>query len=78
MTHGRSSDADAVYEIRVKGKLDTSWSDWFHNLMITYQNSETLLTGQVLDQAALLGLLTKLSQLNLTLLSVKRLDRLDG
>ena len=65
--------ANAIYEIRVLGLLDPSWSDWFNNANISYQNGETLLVGEVSDQAALLGMLTKIGHLNLTLLSVRRL-----
>jgi hypothetical protein len=70
----RTMKAEAIYEIRVLGTLDPSWSDWFNNAAITYQNGETLLLGEVADQAALLGLLTKIGHLNLTLLSVRRLE----
>ena len=73
MTTGQVSDSEAVYEIRVIGNLDPSWSDWFDGLKITYQNGETLLVGVVSDQAALLGILIKIGHLNLTLLSVNRL-----
>jgi len=58
------------YEIRITSRLDPSWSDWFEGMKITYQNDETLLVGSVQDQAALLGILTKISRLNLTLISV--------
>ena len=78
MSDDRVSDSEVVYEIRVFGKLDPSWSDWFDGLTITYQNGETLFVGVVADQAALLGLLTKIGHLNLTLLSVNRLDSQDG
>lgn len=66
------------YEIRIAGQLDPSWSDWFDGLMITYQNDETMLVGSVPDQAALLGILTKIGRLNLTLLSVNILENRDG
>jgi len=74
MSDDRVSDSEVVYKIRVLGKLDPSWSDWFDGLTITHQNGETLFVGVVADQAALLGLLTKIGHLNLTLLSVNRLD----
>ena len=70
LTIGQVSD----YEIRVVGKLDPSWSDWFDGLMITYQNDDTVLVGPVPDQAALLGILTKIGRLNLNLISVRRLN----
>ena len=73
MTNGRTFDKPAPYEIRVKGHLDQTWSDWFEGLAIIPQdNDEALLTGTVADQAALYGLLLKLHNLGLPLLSVKR------
>jgi hypothetical protein len=61
--------------MRVKGNLDAKWSNWFDGLTITPQaDDETLLTGPVADQAALHGLLDKIRDLGLPLLSVKRID----
>ena len=63
------------YQIRVKGHLDDKWSDWFEGLVITLEaNGETLLSGPVADQAALYGLLKKVRNLGLTLLSVNRVE----
>jgi hypothetical protein len=60
-----------VYEIRVKGHLDPRWSAWFGGLTVTnVANGETVLRGEVVDQAALQGLLSKVHDLQLTLLSV--------
>lgn len=65
---------EATYHIRVKGHLDRHWSAWFGNLTITNQpNGETLLCGQLTDQAALHGLLIKIRDLGLTLLAVTTL-----
>lgn len=59
------------YEIKIKGYLDTRWSDWFAGLTLTYlDGDETLLSGQLADQAALHGLLERIRDLNLTLISV--------
>ncbi len=59
------------YEIRIKGHLDDRWADWFEGLTITREdNGETLLTGTVVDQAALHGLLRKVRDLGMPLLSV--------
>ncbi len=59
------------YQIRIKGHLDEQWADWFGGLKITLEeDGDTLLTGQVLDQAALFGLLRKVSDLGMPLLSV--------
>lgn len=76
MTDGREFDKQAVYHIRVKGNLDRKWSDWFNGLAIVPQtDDETLLTGPVADQAALHGLLSKIRDLGLPLLSVERVKR---
>ena len=59
-------------EIQVKGRLDREWSDWFEGMVITHtEENDTLLVGPVTDQAALYGLLAKLGDLGLALLSVK-------
>ena len=58
-------------EIRVKGQIDAHWSGWFEDLTITHtEEDETVLTGSVADQAALYGLLAKLRDLGLPLISV--------
>ena len=60
-----------VYQIRIQGQIDESWSDWLGGLAITRETGgETLLAGPVVDQAALHGILDKLYALNLTILSV--------
>ena len=58
-------------EIRVKGQIDENWSEWFDGLTITYTDQdETILTGLIFDQAALYGLIAKLRDLGLPLVSV--------
>jgi len=60
-----------VYQIRVKSHLGSDWTDWFEGLTITLEdNGDTLLTGPVVDQAALHGLLKKVRDLGMPLLSV--------
>jgi hypothetical protein len=62
-------------EIRVKGHIDTDWSDWFEGLTIRHiEPDETILLGAVVDQAALYGVLVKLRNLGLSLLSVKSIE----
>jgi hypothetical protein len=62
-----------VYQIRIKGHLGREWTDWFGGLAITLEdNGETLLTGPLIDQAALHGLLRKVRDLGVPLLSVNR------
>jgi hypothetical protein len=64
-------DRLTVYQIRIKGHLGPQWSDWFAGLSIQLDdNGETVLTGSVVDQAALYGLLKKVRDLGIPLLSV--------
>jgi hypothetical protein len=62
------------YEIRVKGVLDGRWTAWFENLQVTSDGAETVISGLVADQAALHGLLAKVRDLGLFLISVRHLD----
>jgi hypothetical protein len=60
-----------IYQIRVKGHLGSQWTDWFGGLTVTLEdNGETLLTGPVVDQAALHGLIKKVRDLGMPLVSV--------
>jgi hypothetical protein len=60
-----------VYQIRIKGHLGRQWTDWFGGLAITLEdNGETLLTGPVVDQAALHGVLKKVRDVGMPLLSI--------
>ncbi len=64
-----------VYEIRIKGHLGCQWTDWFGGLTITLEdNGDTLLTGPVVDQAAMHGLLKKVRDLGMPLISVNRVQ----
>jgi hypothetical protein len=66
-----AADQPMVYQIRVKGHLSDQWADWFDGLTITLEeDGHTLLTGLVLDQAALHGLLKKVRDLGMPLLLV--------
>jgi len=67
------STGPARYCVRVKGQVGPEWSEWFGGMTITCdEHNETTLCGQVLDQAALYGILNKIQALGLTLLSVER------
>ncbi len=65
-----------VYQIKIQGHLGDQWADWFEGLSITLEkNGTTLLTGPVADQAALYGLLRRVRDLGLPLLSVNRVTK---
>jgi hypothetical protein len=66
----------SVYEIRVKGHLGGRWSEWFDGLQITnLENGEALLSGEVMDQAELHGVLAKVRDLGLPLVAVTNVER---
>jgi hypothetical protein len=64
----------AGYEIRVEGVLDQRWTAWFEDLEITSDHNQTVISGPVADQAALHGLLNRVCDLGLVLVSVRRLE----
>ena len=77
MSNEINSESDSgqpmIYQIRIKGHLDREWTDWFGGLILTLEdNGETLLTGPVIDQAALHGVLKKVRDVGMPLLSVNR------
>lgn len=75
MTHGREFDKPATYRIRVRGHLEHRWSAWFEGFGIVPQaGEETVLVGTVADQPALHGLLAKIRDLGLPLLSVTQVE----
>jgi hypothetical protein len=74
MTEQENPDHPATYRIEVEGRIDASWSDWFHGMSYTYERGITTFAGLVSDQAALRGILFKIWDLNLTLISVNRVD----
>ena len=69
----------ARYQIRVEGQLDPHWSDWFGSFTLSHgQDGSTTLTGPVTDSAALFGLLDRVRDTGLTLISVNRIEREEG
>jgi hypothetical protein len=75
--HASTEDHDepGLYEIRLKGHLDNRWADWFEGLSFTHDSDgTTILCGPVVDQAALHGLLKKVRDLGIPLLSVMRVE----
>ena len=72
------NDEAMIYQIRIEGQLGPQWADWFSGLSITQEGgSTTLLTGPVVDQAELHGLLKKVRDLGIPLISVNRIEK-DG
>lgn len=74
MTNEREHAKRGVFQIKVKGILDKRWSDWFDHFEIEQTGDESVLTGPVADQAALHGLLAKIRDLGVPLISVNRID----
>ena len=67
----RDNDRPLIYQIRIRGHLGQPWQEWFEGLTLTLEaDGTTLLTGPVVDQAALYGILKKVSDLGMPLLSV--------
>ncbi|MCA9873539.1 MAG: hypothetical protein KC441_07790 [Anaerolineales bacterium] len=68
-------DRPVTYQIRIKGHLSQQWLDWFAGLIITFDEDDcTLLTGPIVDQAALHGVLKKVRDLGMPLLSVNSVE----
>ena len=65
-----ASSRPTAYQIRITGQLDARWADWFEGLTITLDGGDTLITGPVVDQAALHGLLKRVRDLGMPLVSV--------
>ncbi len=63
-----------IYEIKISGLLEERWSSWFENLELTQEEGNTLLTGDILDQSALHGILNRIRDLNFFLISVNRVN----
>ena len=71
MTEDKKKDTTEIYEIKIQGHLDTKWSEWFYGMTITHESDgTTTLTGEIVDQAALHGLLKRIRDLGLPLISV--------
>ncbi|MDH4138674.1 MAG: hypothetical protein OEW09_18450 [Anaerolineae bacterium] len=73
MTDGREIDGQTVYQIKLQGKLDERWADWFNGMTLVSESGITTLTG-VVDQAKLRGILSKIWDLNLTVVSVTQME----
>lgn len=74
MSHTPDSKHPVIYEIRIAGHLPARWSAWFEGFAVTLEaDGTTLLSGPVVDQAALYGLLRKVRDTGLTLIAVKQI-----
>ena len=71
----KQNEKAMIYQIRIEGQLDQQWTDWFEGLTITQEEGGTaLLTGHIVDQSALHGLLKKVRDLGMPLVSVNRIE----
>ncbi len=68
------SSPTMAYQVRLTGQLDARWADWFEGLTITLDGGDTLITGPVVDQAALHGLLKRVRDLGMPLVSVSPVE----
>jgi len=76
MKNGREYDRTGIYEIVVRGKLDATWSRWFEDMqVIPQQDGNTLLTGCIPDQAALYGVISRMRDQGMVLISVHCISR---
>jgi hypothetical protein len=73
-----ASGQPARYEIRIEGLLDPHWAAWFEGLHLSSDGTQTVISGPLADQPALHGLLAKIRDLGLCLISVRRLDSGDA
>ncbi len=74
MIKSEKSKSSVYYRIKLKSHLENKWSNWFEGMVISHQGPLTILTGRLKDQAALHGILNRIRDLNLTLISVEQID----
>jgi hypothetical protein len=75
MSKQQQFNRPGTYRMEVRGQLDASWSDWFDDFAVTPQDGgSTILVGQIEDQSALYGLIARIGNLGLLLLSVQRME----
>lgn len=78
MIKSDTSHSPLYYRIKLKGRLDKKWTDWFDGTSITTEDDITILCGPIADQAALYGLLIRIRDLNLPLILVERIESSGG
>ena len=74
MTKQETWNGPAVYQIKTAGRLGSQWANWFEGLSIECQGKMTVLTGRIIDQSALHGLLAKIRDLGMPIVSVRRIE----
>lgn len=74
MTKQETWNGPAVYQIKTAGRLCRKWANWFEGLSVECQGEMTLLTGRIVDQSALHGLLAKIRDLGMPIISVRRIE----
>ena len=71
----KKNEKTLIYQVRIEGQFDQQWTDWFEGLTVTQEeDGTTLLTGPIVDQSALHGLLKKVRDLGIPLISVNRME----
>jgi hypothetical protein len=76
MEEQKKNDGCKIYRIKLEGQLDVEWKAWFDGFSISYEGEDsTVLTGEIIDDAALHGILKKIRDLGITLLSINILDK---
>jgi hypothetical protein len=73
MIKSERSKYSVYYRIKLKSHLESKWSNWFEGMLISHEGTLTILTGELEDQAALHGILNRIRDLNLTLISVEQI-----
>jgi len=63
-----------LYRIRLEGLLDSSWTDWFEGMSFSYEEDLTILEGEVIDNSSLHNILTRIHDLNLTIISLEHIQ----
>jgi len=73
MIKSERSKYSVYYRIKLKSHIESKWSNWFEGMLISHEGTLTILTGELEDQAALHGILNRIRDLNLTLISVEQI-----
>lgn len=78
MAEKQKNNAPTIYEIKLKGHLDTKWVEWFYDMAITHDRcGTTTLRGPLPDQAVLHSILLRIRDMNLTLINVRKVNAIN-